>query len=186
MLERQITPSLFQSTHPSGVRLHPKVFEIRLRGISIHAPQWGATFAAQFSASTFRLFQSTHPSGVRLHAVRARGQLHEISIHAPQWGATSGTGWPRRSSSDFNPRTPVGCDGLAHAASSAYAQFQSTHPSGVRRVGRADGHGGGSISIHAPQWGVTHGIIAAFTAACISIHAPQWGATTRSRISLLT
>ena len=43
---------------------------------------------------------------------------------------------------NFNPRTPVGCDGLISAIGGALASFQSTHPSGVRRgspvqVGRA-------------------------------------------------
>ena len=59
----------FQSTHPSGVRLythHPVSARV---GISIHAPQWGATFAQ----------------------LRAIMKLW-ISIHAPQWGATARMG----------------------------------------------------------------------------------------------
>ena len=34
---------LFQSTHPSGVRLVELLAELGELGISIHAPQWGAT-----------------------------------------------------------------------------------------------------------------------------------------------
>ena len=34
---------LFQSTHPSGVRLDDETTEERDTAISIHAPQWGAT-----------------------------------------------------------------------------------------------------------------------------------------------
>ena len=56
--------------------------------ISIHAPQWGATVEAP-PASMALLFQSTHPSGVRL----VDGYHYT------------------RSNTDFNPRTPVGCDG---------------------------------------------------------------------------
>ena len=55
----------FQSTHPSGVRHrqdYPFAYSI---GISIHAPQWGATVRPAHS-----------PQG------------RSISIHAPQWGAT--------------------------------------------------------------------------------------------------
>ena len=56
---------LFQSTHPSGVRLgHLSGFGTR-QIISIHAPQWGATHTA------------AQPFAFR-----------HISIHAPQWGAT--------------------------------------------------------------------------------------------------
>ena len=81
-------------------------------------------------------------------------------------------------------------------------QFQSTHPSGVRHVGK---HVvvGVVISIHAPQWGATtQGLLMASPALfqsthpsgvrqtvlvqfydllVISIHAPQWGATSMSR-----
>ena len=77
----------FQSTHPSGVRrwffldspsgsyFNPRTpvgcdgnhaIHFRVDGISIHAPQWGATLRPTEAA------------------MRAR-----ISIHAPQWGATS-------------------------------------------------------------------------------------------------
>ena len=99
--------------------------------ISIHAPQWGATVLSLMS-TTAALFQSTHPSGVRLVAivwfpvfavfqsthpsgVRLVLQIgafghRVISIHAPQWGATGLCGFGSSWETDFNPRTPVGCD----------------------------------------------------------------------------
>ena len=144
-----IIVTLFQSTHPSGVRLsfalgfiQPPNFNPRTpvgcdgmnhgqesqgRIISIHAPQWGATG---------RLPHHPHP--------------HDISIHAPQWGATIcstafsmtgifqsthpsgvrpgrlGVGQLR---ADFNPRTPVGCDGGQNLLQNLPTLFQSTHPS---------------------------------------------------------
>ena len=58
---------LFQSTHPSGVRLGIPFDADPEDLISIHAPQWGAT-----------IWRS--PNSERV----------EISIHAPQWGATVG------------------------------------------------------------------------------------------------
>ena len=152
----------FQSTHPSGVRLplHRRARQ-RVR-ISIHAPQWGATISITEISSILE-FQSTHPSGVRLYRAMLRKTVDMISIHAPQWGATSGL----------------------------------------------RGRGGFvEISIHAPQWGATHrqhpnqrhpqhfnprtpvgcDITRYSTFAnmphvahrlqhVISIHAPQWGAT---------
>ena len=56
--------SIFQSTHPHGVRPEPDFRDSRLLAISIHAPTWGAT---KFSWSQSRCdqFQSTHPHGVR-------------------------------------------------------------------------------------------------------------------------
>ena len=55
---------IFQSTHPSGVRPRRNVRLIFLALISIHAPQWGATRVNAILRTWF-LFQSTHPSGVR-------------------------------------------------------------------------------------------------------------------------
>ena len=82
-----IQPTVFQSTHPSGVRhggvsgvlgleehFNPRTpvgcdllsFAIPCyRCISIHAPQWGAT-RTYASCICQNVFQSTHPSGVRL------------------------------------------------------------------------------------------------------------------------
>ena len=98
----------FQSTHPRGVRrfwygasLRIMYFNPRTRvgcdilahipggreQISIHAPAWGATFAAQVRRHNAFKFQSTHPRGVR------RNQTHE-GVYDP----------------NFNPRTRVGCD----------------------------------------------------------------------------
>ena len=56
-------------------------------GISIHAPQWGATN--------------------RGYGLPIDGG---ISIHAPQWGATGAAMKNTGQNTNFNPRTPVGCD----------------------------------------------------------------------------
>ena len=101
------------------------------------------------------LFQSTHPSGVRpqWHGRYHRRQL--ISIHAPQWGATS-MAWPVSSAAAyFNPRTPVGCDTGVERILFEHGEFQSTHPSGVRRGSQGAVIQYWDISIHAPQWGAT-------------------------------
>ena len=54
--------------------------------------------------------------------------------------------------------------------------FQSTHPCGVRHVGRVNATGG-SVSIHAPVWGATVALITPIAICLVSIHAPVWGAT---------
>ena len=123
--------SLFQSTHPSGVRLgHLSGFGAR-QVISIHAPQWGATLTVLCHTPSSKAFQSTHPSGVR---------------RPPS----------RRPASDvyFNPRTPVGCD--TRVAESGASEDISIHApqwgaTGDRGATARDGN----ISIHAPQWGAT-------------------------------
>ena len=163
----------FQSTHPSGVRPLTGLVRRGLRGISIHAPQWGATCPVPHVVPT-TTFQSTHPSGVRrsLHGscpacgyfnprtpvgcdhVRARlAHGGHISIHAPQWGATFAFVVCQPMGLNFNPRTPVGCDTVSEVADRADAVFQSTHPSGVRRHREFVLGTVGAISIHAPQWG---------------------------------
>ena len=125
------TAVLFQSTHPSGVRLvqqcasfgngnfNPRtpvgcdgVVGLKLTlhehfnprtpvgcdhgeadgrvfdDISIHAPQWGATFSRMVPETLLFVFQSTHPSGVRPEKSAVVIKPKGISIHAPQWGAT--------------------------------------------------------------------------------------------------
>ena len=65
-------PSMFQSTHPRGVR-HIQVLQRLLPySVSIHAPAWGAT----------------SPGG--------SGQARKVvvSIHAPAWGATVSMFYP--------------------------------------------------------------------------------------------
>ena len=165
----------FQSTHPSGVRpasrgaddgrrgdFNPRTpvgCDLILRGdgvevgISIHAPQWGATRVAKIVIANC-LFQSTHPSGVRLRRLHHPNRLR-----------------------DFNPRTPVGCDVICIPRHCRNRRFQSTHPSGVRPVSSIRVQRPHHISIHAPQWGATERLSSKPGGRVISIHAPQWGAT---------
>ena len=190
--------SLFQSTHPYGVRL--EISEKNADGIeiSIHAPVWGAT---------------------------TRNKKYEmrwyISIHAPVWGATNQNTNSNNGLLDFNPRTRMGCDDLTGITDNGYTKFQSTHPYGVRQSNHcltvfqnlfqsthpygvrrlwrtklimtwlfqsthpygvrqfvAVGcHHDVIISIHAPVWGATDWNEELLAKELISIHAPVWGAT---------
>ena len=54
----------FQSTHPRGVRHHPRGDFVVGVHVSIHAPAWGAT-CHYFPPEIRAKFQSTHPRGVR-------------------------------------------------------------------------------------------------------------------------
>ena len=65
LLDRGVSVPLFQSTHPCGVRHPLNIIKVEFTDISIHAPLRGAT---KFRMTLYlrRLFQSTHPCGVRL------------------------------------------------------------------------------------------------------------------------
>ena len=147
--------SLFQSTHPSGVR--PEVAAVHSRDvlISIHAPQWGATLDGHGPTAGEPI--SIHAPQWGATSRRGSTGLTSplISIHAPQWGATS---WSRRTAARtryFNPRTPVGCDSMSVCGCMVICVFQSTHPSGVRQTIFRFRAADVQISIHAPQWGAT-------------------------------
>ena len=145
--------NMFQSTHPRGVRQ-----EVERR------------------TKHYGRFQSTHPRGVR---------------HRERVQAVPGPG--------FNPRTHVGCDDTVWGCVAATSEFQSTHPRGVRPAGRlwkrpptrfqstlprgvrrniASQVGSrAKVSIHAPTWGATVGVLLPPLVVGVSIHAPTWGAT---------
>ena len=171
---------LFQSTHPSGVRLRPS---------TVTAPP--------------HKFQSTHPSGVRPVLEGGDAQGLSISIHAPQWGATGPDRHQRLTGSISIHAPQWGATGPKTRAC-VPCRFQSTHPSGVRPCPYTPRTPARHISIHAPQWGATScdasvgrmrtlfqsthpsgvrraGLKFARRLDVISIHAPQWGATTRIR-----
>ena len=169
--------SLFQSTHPRGVR----------------PPN-------DYHPNGQHPFQSTHPRGVRRPGTVDVLIAGTISIHAPAWGATRPPRQWQAHRPHFNPRTRVGCDPQANSMRCRIALFQSTHPRGVRHtIVRAlipifefqSTHPRGVrlrrlpktlteciISIHAPAWGATfRPIPLPRPHPEISIHAPAWGAT---------
>ena len=145
-----------------------------------------------------------------------------VSIHAPAWGATAGSFYyfhafpcfnPRtrmgcdsrvsllyRGIRCFNPRTRMGCDKFRLVKEEQPLTFQSTHPHGVRPLGKKGNNGNRRVSIHAPAWGAT--VTEDDVVGCqrrfnprtrmgcdrllplfpffpreVSIHAPAWGAT---------
>ena len=100
----------FQSTHPSGVRPDKGKKVRALSKISIHAPQWGATPRPRPRRTSSPNFNPRTPVGCDPSPARWRGGPGRISIHAPQWGATDFNNAGYAFTLNFNPRTPVGCD----------------------------------------------------------------------------
>ena len=127
------------------------------QGVSIHAPAWGATSVCttarprppgcfnprtrvgcdprvtRVACSVRRSFNPRTRVGCDLQ----RAVLHDIIRGC------------------FNPRTRVGCDIAASSVPLPGAQFQSTHPRGVRHRFPDRSGGGRPVSIHAPAWGAT-------------------------------
>ena len=122
--------------------------------ISIHAPQWGATTPTTGTPTDPALFQSTHPSGVRLGPSAPRPIGSDFNPRTPV-GCDGGDMGLYAHQPYFNPRTPVGCDLPAGVENRPAKRFQSTHPSGVRHGILTWPVTGVRISIHAPQWGAT-------------------------------
>ena len=121
--------SMFQSTHPCGVRR--------------------AVFT---TPKPLAMFQSTHPCGVRRGVVCRLVSLG-VSIHAPVWGATFFT-FNINFFHSFNPRTRVGCDipfftlSLPSVVSIHAPVWGATQICAVRICPYL-------VSIHAPVWGAT-------------------------------
>ena len=127
-----LSVSMFQSTHPRGVRPAMSLRHTAGVLVSIHAPAWGAT-----------------------GRIDARFASRFVSIHAPAWGATAVDRERRAERTGFNPRTRVGCDVLLfwlwrgqvevsiHAPAWGATAFNTPVPLCV------------SVSIHAPAWGAT-------------------------------
>ena len=167
---------VFQSTHPSGVRQGVPRGLHAGRRISIHAPQWGATWRDLAAHIAQSLFQSTHPSGVRQSIKALAPSTRNFNPRTPVGCDRTGTWWARPAIIYFNPRTPVGCD--THRTQSAHFEIISIHAPqwGATRYdwNHFDTY---EISIHAPQWGATSHPHGWLFQCPISIHAPQWGAT---------
>ena len=64
-LRQMLRVSMFQSTHPHGVRHRARIVWFIPFFVSIHAPSRGATRLIRSSNRDRMAFQSTHPHGVR-------------------------------------------------------------------------------------------------------------------------
>ena len=189
----------FQSTRPRGARLEIIPDNASRHIVSIHAPAWGATCgllsgrngqpvsihapawgATKDMAGGCRvrcMFQSTRPRGARPLKRALLIISSSVSIHAPAWGATTVRKSTRRLTACFNPRARVGRDAKVKRWRDAAAEFQSTRPRGARLEIIPDNASRHIVSIHAPAWGATCGLLSGRNGQPVSIHAPAWGAT---------
>ena len=130
---RRLAKSLFQSTHPRGVRRDDGQNGSRASDVSIHAPAWGATAAAV----CWCVSPSSFNPRTRVGCDRHWGQYHARG--PPSFNPRTRVGCDSRRSAgptafvSFNPRTSVGCDIGGNRFFLSLFGFQSTHPRGVRR-----------------------------------------------------
>ena len=148
------TSSMFQSTHPRGVRL------LDLSHIIVHRVEFQSTHPRGVRHSEFGavrvvdVFQSTHPRGVRPKSGSLPQSSPRVSIHAPAWGATSARKDSRLPPS-FQSTHPRGVRHGRDEGRWAEGGFQSTHPRGVRHLKAEREKRQALVSIHAPAWGAT-------------------------------
>ena len=124
-------PTLFQSTHPRGVRRNGPRCKVLLQRISIHAPHAGCDIPI------FRV-----------------AFLITISIHAPHAGCDGIFFSHGENNGNFNPRTPCGVRQCAlFPKRLPTSNFNPRTPCGVRPVFINIQNKGIGISIHAPHAG---------------------------------
>ena len=81
--------TLFQSTHPHGVRHYFFLFNILCCVCFNPRTHMGCDGRRLINVLGNNKFQSTHPHGVRLCDTIFANTNHGVSIHAPTWGATT-------------------------------------------------------------------------------------------------
>ena len=167
---------MFQFTHPRGVRQPRKSGKPRGMIVSIHAPARGATAADH--RMQYRLSVSIHaPARGATRGCWQGGRGGCVSIHAPARGATTCA-----LALDLLP--PVSIHAPARGATAVVgfedfeqAEFQFTHPRGVRHRHHPRDAPLLIVSIHAPARGATDQLDDILREVVVSIHAPARGAT---------
>ena len=136
---------MFDITVDGGISIHAPQWGATLldgcglayRAISIHAPQWGAT-GWILSFITQQIFQSTHPSGVRPRWSPSRPKFKHFNPRTPV-GCDYWHGSVWMNIVYFNPRTPVGCDHILPTLSRENVNFNPRTPVGCDSIMVATG-----------------------------------------------
>ena len=148
--------SVFQSTHPHGVRLQALATRDSTKEFQSTHPH-GVRHNKQHNTNTPIMFQSTHPHGVRLPAYML-DQMTDMFQSTHPHGVRHGYNCCHRCTFLFQSTHPHGVRPAVCMTMPLTLMFQSTHPHRVRR--------------HLPE--------RCRTTIGVSIHAPTRGATPRS------
>ena len=104
----RLKSSMFQSTHPHGVRPKP-IFFAKFKFCFNPRTRMGCDYALSNHRHANVCFNPRTRMGCDTHIGRA-DEVFSVSIHAPAWGATCSNAMLTIRLSCFNPRTRMGCD----------------------------------------------------------------------------
>ena len=144
--------SVFQFTHPSGVRPRSKTTSTASPAFQFTHPS-GVRRELRLPKDYSPEFQFTHPSGVR--------QVGGLNLSQRVW---------------FQFTHPSGVRLCRVSQHVCVAWFQFTHPSGVRRREDYDSYTPRGFNSRTPVGCDLVGV-SCYMLELVSIHAPQWGAT---------
>ena len=138
---------------PTRGATHPLVYNASSSEVSIHAPTRGATAYTQRYPSVERV--SIHaPTRGETYAEEVVADAVGVSIHAPTRGATA-VFRTDCAQAEFQSTHPLGVRQSSHVAELQDLWFQSTHPLGVRLEFTTIKPIIFVVSIHAPTRGAT-------------------------------
>ena len=134
--------------------------------VSIHAPTWGATPNAYNPQSSQLGFQFTHPRGVRHRPWLKPWGSNKVSIHASAWSAACLVAVLPLMFVTFQFTHPCGVRLRKEPGKRTETEFQFMHPRGMRQRPWLKPWGSNKVSIHAPAWGATAGMLNISDIAC--------------------
>ena len=143
--------SMFQSTHPCGVRLNDLAVACGL-GVSIHAPVWGATRGLNVVVRHISFNPRTRVGCDRIQ--RRRVFVHGCFNPRTRVGCDTDFQSNAIHGRRFNPRTRVGCDNYMIAKAKQDDSFNPRTRVGCDCANQIS-QKRKQVSIHAPVWGAT-------------------------------
>ena len=144
----------FQSTHPRGVRLILCFDILCYIIVSIHAPARGATRKSQPLVQGPRVSIHAPARGATITATEIQAK-QQVSIHAPARGATRAALPVALRCPCFNPRTREGCDQGRGGGNLPHKSFNPRTREGCDAKPTGLYTPNLSVSIHAPARGAT-------------------------------
>jgi len=145
-------------------------------GVSIHAPEGGAT-ADPFSTPPRNWrFNPRSRGGSDLGTGQQHSACAEVSIHAPEGGATRGA-IPLIPAPEVSIHAPEGGATVSKPVTPLLEKVSIHAPEGGATAGSPRNPPAMQVSIHAPEGGATGHTRRDYRRGEVSIHAPEGGAT---------
>ena len=149
-----IHATMFQSTHPRGVRRIKSAVCFWTYVVSIHAPAWGATVKQKLNQEQKKGFNPRTRVGCDPQAYQDPVGIWTFQSTHPRGVRPIGTARLSCEGS-FNPRTRVGCDPRLSRCSMPSPRFNPRTRVGCDFTAVKVSLMLDRVSIHAPAWGAT-------------------------------